>query len=377
MDFAWKVTLFVGLVVVGFGVFVWAFKKEKRPNPTVGEFVLYFDHLLAQHDFIDVRRVDSDYEAARIKIKNTLLMQDIQCNIKINTKDEYYIFTLFSIYCCAKLALQRYPDLNSSTTAAIEDIIISLDIKHGFFKLPPLYHDSNATQIDSERKIEINLRRIEIENELKSQDRIRSKNQNSRVLIVLVLYIVAVFVVCAYIHTMDKTGTPVTSRSLFSIHDPTPTPTAAPDPIRPSNGTRLITPDYQQTCPLEIKADTGADYYVYLQYQYAPVQSQAARELHSTAKQPYESDLAFFVKSGQTVEINVPIGVYKFYYATGTTFYGTKLLFGAHTGCYVADELLTFNVEDDYYIGHTITLRKTTSGNFETDYISDSAFPTR
>ena len=98
---------------------------------------------------------------------------------------------------------------------------------------------------------------------------------------------------------------------------------------------------------------------------------------NSGALAPLESDLAFVVKAGEKVSIDVPIGKYKLYYATGITFYGTKYLFGEATSCYEADELISFYLKDGYYNGHAITLYATYSGNFRTDEIDEAFFPTR
>ena len=75
--------------------------------------------------------------------------------------------------------------------------------------------------------------------------------------------------------------------------------------------------------------------------------------------------------------MDVPIGVYKLYYATGKTFFNTSILFGDTTRYYESDELLTFNASGDYYNGHTITLYEVVNGNLDTDEISEKTFPTR
>ena len=122
----------------------------------------------------------------------------------------------------------------------------------------------------------------------------------------------------------------------------TPCPTSTPIPVSAYNGKLIIVPDYSQVCPLDIIAGTDTDYYIYLDYQYSPHLTQESRSRKATATSPYEGDIAFIVKAGQRVSIDVPIGVYKFYYATGTTFFGSKYLFGDDTQCYKADNLLSF-----------------------------------
>lgn len=130
-------------------------------------------------------------------------------------------------------------------------------------------------------------------------------------------------------------------------------------------------------CPFTIISSSSTDYYVYLKYQKAPASTTENRTTETGSRLPYESDVAFYVKAGQQVEIDVPIGVYKLYYATGSDFYGTKLLFGEDTHYYASDDLLTFYSDTQYYNGHTITLKATYNGNFDTDPIPETQFPIR
>ena len=159
--------------------------------------------------------------------------------------------------------------------------------------------------------------------------------------------------------------------------------TKAPALVLVSNGQVLISPDYEAQCPLTIVADSSTNYYVYLEYQHAPSYSAESRTIKNYATKPYEDDLSFYLQAGKEVSIDVPIGVYKLYYATsgsdsaGNNFYGTKLLFGDNTRYYSADRLLTFYADTEYYNGHTITLKATIDGNFSTDPIAESQFPIR
>ena len=91
---------------------------------------------------------------------------------------------------------------------------------------------------------------------------------------------------------------------------------------------------------------------------------------------PYEADIAFYVEAGSEAEIDVPIGVYEFYYSSGGTFYGTEHLFGENSTCFNGGNL-NFYADSQYYNGHTITLYAVVNGNFDTDEIDESAFPTR
>ena len=157
----------------------------------------------------------------------------------------------------------------------------------------------------------------------------------------------------------------------------TPMATATPKPMFVYNGKMFITPEYECVSPFTVIADSNTDYYIYLKYQWAPTNTTEKRSIKSKATYPYESDIAFYLKAGQTVSIDVPIGVYKLYYATGSTFFDTKLLFGSSTRCFDSDDLLKFYADSEYYQGHTITLKPVSYGNFDTDPINKSEFPTR
>ncbi|MBR6705459.1 MAG: hypothetical protein IKI84_02090, partial [Clostridia bacterium] len=156
--------------------------------------------------------------------------------------------------------------------------------------------------------------------------------------------------------------------------------TATPVPtVSVSNGKMFIRSDYEGVCTLKVNAGSESDYYVYLKYIGAPSSSYDKRKLKVSATAPYESDLAFYVKAGKTVSIKVPIGIYTLFYATGTEFYGTALLFGDSTPCFTSDSPLTFYTSEDgeyiYSHGHEVTLYKVAGGNFDTDPIPESSFP--
>ena len=141
------------------------------------------------------------------------------------------------------------------------------------------------------------------------------------------------------------------------------------------NGQILKQPDYECIAPLEISADYGSNYYVYLKYIGEPLRTSVSRNLNSGVTVPYESDMAFYVESGKKVEVEVPIGIYRLYYATGDTFYGSDLLFGEDTRYTVSEENITFYGDTQYIHGCSITLYKVVNGNFSTEQISEEEFP--
>ena len=160
----------------------------------------------------------------------------------------------------------------------------------------------------------------------------------------------------------------------FFIDDNNSDANLSPYPVY--NGKIIIAPDYECLCPLQINAESGMNCYVRLRYVGEPSYSDVRRRLNYWSSGSYESDIAFYVEAGRTVEVEVPIGVYKFYYATGKIFYGTKDLFGEKTSCYSSEENLYFYVDDDTYSGQSITLRKVPHGNFRTHSVNRKSFPT-
>ena len=84
--------------------------------------------------------------------------------------------------------------------------------------------------------------------------------------------------------------------------------------------------------------------------------------------------LTFFVRAGETVEIDVPLGNFTLYYATGETWYGENILFGESTLYYKADDLFDFYEEDGYVNGWTVELYMQNDGNLSTQSIVPSEF---
>lgn len=143
------------------------------------------------------------------------------------------------------------------------------------------------------------------------------------------------------------------------------------NPIPINNGDILVYTGYKCLCPFSVSVSGNDGYYIYLQYQYAPSSSYNSREYAGG----YESDLAFYVAPNSTVEIDVPIGVYKLYYAYGETWYGRMALFGEDTVYCTSDDLLEFYSTYEYYNGVTLELWAQYNGNFETTIIDERNFP--
>ena len=163
-----------------------------------------------------------------------------------------------------------------------------------------------------------------------------------------------------------------------TLPSPVPTQIQTPEPTltreaMPENGKMFVNPDYESVCPFSFSGEYGASYYVYLEYQYAPNNSYYSR--HENTSDPTEENIAFFVRPGYSVDIDVPVGIYKLYYAFGNGWYGSKDLFGKDTTYCTVGDLLEFYTDNTTAYGININLRAQYDGNFETEYITASQFP--
>lgn len=176
----------------------------------------------------------------------------------------------------------------------------------------------------------------------------------------------------------------------------TPTPTPSPTPTRvastpvptstpyvnrfhvaaPPNGYMFKTPTYVKLCPLSVSVSGDASYYVYLEYLRPPGDSYNSRHLEGNPS-VREEDIAFFVRPNSTVEIDVPVGVYKLYYAAGKEWYGESSLFGEDTAYSSSSDLLEFYTDYTTFYGSTLELWPQYNGNFDTHYIDEDDFPNR
>ena len=117
----------------------------------------------------------------------------------------------------------------------------------------------------------------------------------------------------------------------------------------PSSGSlnRLVTAD--AIAPLKIKSTAGSHYLVKM----VDVQSG-------------EPVLTVFVRGGDTVDLDVPLGTYEIRYAAGTSWYGEKSLFGPDTSYHKAAKTFTFEVIGNQINGFELTLYKVVHGNLKT-----------
>jgi hypothetical protein len=87
-----------------------------------------------------------------------------------------------------------------------------------------------------------------------------------------------------------------------------------------------------------------------------------------------ENVLTFFVRAGQSVDIDVPIGKYTLSYATGDNWYGRNHLFGDSTSYAIADDPFLFEDYGDSTTWWTVELYLQNNGNLDTSSISPEDF---
>lgn len=155
---------------------------------------------------------------------------------------------------------------------------------------------------------------------------------------------------------------------------PTPTPVFQAPVVSVYNGEQFQIPDYECTCPLSVSVPGEAGYYVYLKYLYEPSNSVTSRQYVGDGN-GNGNDISFFIEPNQSVEIGVPVGVYKLYYACGENWYGETLKFGPDTIYSTSEEPLKFYADDQYYNGVDLELWKRSGGNFSTHTVDEASFP--
>lgn len=109
--------------------------------------------------------------------------------------------------------------------------------------------------------------------------------------------------------------------------------------------------------PLNIKTSSTGAYHYFVKI----VGAENKKELGS-----------YFIRSGETLNIQVPLGSYEIKYATGKRWYGTTYLFGPETSYSKADSIFTFSFDGGQYSGYTVELIMQQNGNLRTSGIQPS-----
>jgi len=149
-------------------------------------------------------------------------------------------------------------------------------------------------------------------------------------------------------------------RSRASAPAATPTPvriSPVPEQPLPQNSTLRVFTNAERVAPFEIKTAVGSHYYV--------------KVVIPGQKTPV---LDVFVRSGATVNVDVPLGAYEVRYASGDSWFGYEYLFGPDTAYAKADKVFTFEVDGNHVVGYTITLYKVPDGNLSTSAMKPEDF---
>lgn len=109
--------------------------------------------------------------------------------------------------------------------------------------------------------------------------------------------------------------------------------------------------------PLTIKTGPGANYFV---------------RLVDLSSKKREAEI--FIIGGETFSGKMPLGRYRIRYASGSTWYGEKLRFGASTSYSEASETFEFRKDRSHVYGYTIELIMQIGGNLSTHAISAKDF---
>jgi len=184
-----------------------------------------------------------------------------------------------------------------------------------------------------------------------------------------VLWLIAAAIAAFVIYTVSSDGEEI-STAAVSVDsavsgETTARPTATPEPTAtpfnaavvsfPANGTVRYYADGARSSGLGIEtSSTSQNYYVVL-----------------ADAQTGKKAVALYVRGGQEVHVDVPVGTYYLYYACGATWYGETELFGPEGGYSKADSSDAFESGYEW----TYTLYTVYDGNMSTEDIDLEDFP--
>lgn len=147
----------------------------------------------------------------------------------------------------------------------------------------------------------------------------------------------------------------------------TTTPIATPTPAKvPPQSGRVFYMDkgwssLTRIAPFTIETSGTDDYYIKL--------------VDISSLSGARRGIEFYLRGGDTLDIDVPLGIYELRYATGPDWYGEDLLFGSKTSYHKADDTFVFYEDDDGTInGWTVELYLQANGNLSTETISAEEF---
>lgn len=116
--------------------------------------------------------------------------------------------------------------------------------------------------------------------------------------------------------------------------------------------------DFEGVAPLQIRVPFSGDHYF--------VKIEDVKTQQSLG--------GYFIRSGDTLNVDLPLGTYKIKYAFGKQWYGVDNLFGADTQYAKANEIFNFSFDGDQFNGYKIELIKQVNGNLKTSSIDKNQF---
>jgi hypothetical protein len=132
---------------------------------------------------------------------------------------------------------------------------------------------------------------------------------------------------------------------------------SAPPVVQPPSGTlRRFSPG-EAIAPFQIQTSGAGSYLVKLEDAYRGTDV-----------------MDIFVRGGDTIEVEVPLGTYVVKYASGTTWYGYDYRFGPETSYNKAETTFAFRNDGYQITGYTVTLYQVRDGNMQTRRLSPAEF---
>ena len=183
-----------------------------------------------------------------------------------------------------------------------------------------------------------------VESTVQVSDNAKKSEFNWYVFAAAALVVIFLFVFALYTPNVDvpaQNTVPATTPALIKL-------------ARPKDGQRFLTPSFPCLSPLSIKASNSGDCYFVLAD-------------HNTGS----AIMSFYVRSGSTIELDVPIGTFDIYYACGKSWYGMDSLFGPDTIYLKCESSFSFTENS----GWSVELQPISYGNLDVDSVSPEDFP--
>ncbi len=181
--------------------------------------------------------------------------------------------------------------------------------------------------------------------------------------IIIPLFVVGVFALL-YLNGGESLGkflrNVIASPTPYIAKVTAPPATTRPSLPMPRNGEVTKYTFAEHEAPFEVVVPDGGEYY------YVILTESTNTKLKV---------ISVIIHPGEAAEIDVPLGSYKMFYATGGKWYGKSDLFGEEMRMYQAEDVLEFYVSGNRVMGHSIELIKQVGGNLETVSVNPDDFP--